>query len=228
MNLKKHKKIVFLKNEIQHKYKKIESSDSRQFKIYYVSKIESIINKLMKFDYDAVAVLTEDLLDDKILADQIKDFEVIFSVIKISKDCSDSELLQIFESKFASDDHQEKMNIYKKLKILIAETNFSVAIEILNMFLLRREEYQKISNEYINKNDIQGIQFLAHNLKSTSANIGAVKMPKICQFIENKNIQNWPIALLIRALFYEYKKTNELARSIMADLVFAEKSNLEI
>ncbi len=109
----------------------------------------------------------------------------------------------------------EKKNILKRLLVLKNETNMEVTAEILRMFSERQSDYELKMKNYILHNDFENIKFLAHNLKSTSANIGAVRLPQICQWVEDSNPDNRLLPFYLRSMFSEYKKTKYFANEIM-------------
>ncbi len=112
----------------------------------------------------------------------------------------------------------EKKNILKRLLVLKEETSLEVTTEILRMFSVRQSDYEFQMKNYINNNDFDKIKFLAHNLKSTSANIGAVRLPQICQWVEDSNPDNRLLPFYLRSMFSEYKKTKYFANEIMDQL----------
>ena len=108
----------------------------------------------------------------------------------------------------------EEDSILNRLCILKSETSLEVTTEILRLFSSRQMEYERQLLSYSQEGEFKKIQFLVHNLKSASANIGAVRLPEICQIIEDAEALNSLVPFYLQSIFSEYKKINYLAHQI--------------
>lgn len=209
------KNIFFLDTAKLYKSSSFDEQHSYEFNIKYFYDSSLLIHKAITDGCEIVVTVFK--TEKSNIYKKLKKNGLFVPVLQFNKKTDINSLITDVRRKLASTQLKEKNNIKHRLKILSEETNEGIMSEILEMFTTRCADYKGIAIQCILDNDFEQIKFLAHNLKSTSANIGALTMSKICEFVELESIDQQLIPIYVNNIFYEYQKTAALAQQILLE-----------
>ncbi len=100
------------------------------------------------------------------------------------------------------------------------ETDKDFAIEMLEMFIIQAEESLKAMKKALDNNNYEEIRSLAHQLKGSSGNLGAMQFHDICAKIDKEIKQNIQdnIPDYVKSLDYITLKTIEAIKDLLSKL----------
>ncbi len=102
----------------------------------------------------------------------------------------------------------EKKSIQLRLDCLLEKTNPELIRDLVNIFITKFEFYENHFSISIAEKKLTDLTFHAHNLKSSSANLGALKLATLCQYVETFSREKdiFKLAIYTKAIINEYDK----------------------
>jgi HPt (histidine-containing phosphotransfer) domain-containing protein len=106
-------------------------------------------------------------------------------------------------------DLEEKKTILARLEFLKKETNLVAIQEIAQIYANRFNFYKSALADALNIEKYDNLKFTAHSLKSSSANVGAMKLARLCEYIEcsESNQNTLILKIFLEYIFFNYKKS---------------------
>lgn len=103
---------------------------------------------------------------------------------------------------------QEKYSIERRLTSLRQLTNKELVQELVNMFINKLSFYSTEFSRVIEAKNSEELSFYSHNLKSSSANLGALKLTQVCQYIETISDKKdfLRLKIYVNVILNEYSK----------------------
>ena len=207
-------KVFFLydKNSL---FLKDQMRESDQNMYYYFDNVEELFLCLFENHCDLLVIYNLQLKDQKNIS---KELMCIFELIPSLSigDCTLS-IYQLINEELEKQLFLEKKNISTRLLLIEKSTSADTAKELISIFCNQFfTNIQQLQQHLLNL-DQANLKFLAHNLKSSSANIGALRLPIYFSLLEGINgfESDFYIKLLISIALGEYRKVIEIVNIIL-------------
>ncbi len=182
-----------------------------EFEIKIVRSYGGLLNALLQKTSKIVLIDKPNNLEDpdyqKVI--QLKQQFPPMIFIEFSEHLDETHIHQSILKLLALDEKNEVNSIHERLSYLARETNPILIQEIVGMFILKIDDYDKNLHQFLEEKKYDKITFLAHNLKSSSSNVGAINLTSYCAVLEKYNF-NQPdllhLQLYLNQIKFEYQR----------------------
>ena len=104
---------------------------------------------------------------------------------------------------------REKLSIERRLDSLNQLSDGQLTIELVSLFIDKFHFYRLELERVLRAQNANELCFYSHNLKSSSANLGALRLSQVCQHIEStSNERNFEkLQIYVNLVLHEYVKS---------------------
>jgi HPt (histidine-containing phosphotransfer) domain-containing protein len=191
MSLNSIKTLFFLNKNQEDRQELVYQLSLKDIRVETFQNIYDLINQLSISTCDLFLIDTTNNAEEEIffyssLKELIKFKDVV--------NCANfDDLRQIYTEIIQIFDYNKRTEfelVDKRLKILENETSQSLVDMLIKLFIERKKYYKKAFYLDLSQNNFKKMEFEAHNLKSSSANLGALNISKLCEYIELESSEN--------------------------------------
>lgn len=103
---------------------------------------------------------------------------------------------------------QEQHSIELRLTSLQQLTNAELVHDLVNMFIDKENFYRAEFSRVMGAKNFEELRFYSHNLKSSSSNLGALKLTQVCQYVETISDKKdfAKLQIYVNVILNEYSK----------------------